>query len=200
MEGGWHRGERRLPGAAGDAGAPTAQPRPPPPRPWAHRWKKREEPRPSPCQSRAACRPPLTAQSPRGLQTWLPLLPRSAPTRPGLPLGPEALPAGLPSRSYKTFREDRDTDRPACHPCRGPLGTYDIPSPKSAPWQETPLPQWAPPAHAHYRPSPPHLMCPNWCLPGPPDRGVHPILTSEELWEKTVHTAHASENGFVMNM
>ena len=31
----------------------------------------------------------------------------------------------------KTFRKDRDTDRPACHPGRGPLGTYATPSAKT---------------------------------------------------------------------
>ena len=31
----------------------------------------------------------------------------------------------------KTFRKDRDTDHLACHPGRGPLGTYTTPSAKT---------------------------------------------------------------------
>lgn len=163
-------GERRLPG---DAGAPRAQPRPPPPRPRRTDGRK-EEPRPA-RWSRAACRPPLTAQSPRGPQTWplhgrpVPLLlqlsshtARPAPRAAGSARGPSI-------RFLPDLREDRHIDRPACHPCGGHWKLTLHPLQRQCSAAGDAAAQWAAPAHAHYRPSP-HLSV--------PDRRVHPILTS----------------------
>ena len=68
-------------------GTEAAQCRPPP-CPQGHRWKNSEERRPGPCQSRAASRPALTAQSsPGSVDLAPPQAPRSlfsrrsAPTR-----------------------------------------------------------------------------------------------------------------------
>ena len=187
MEGGWHWGEQRLPAAAGVAGAPTAQRRPPPPRPWAHRRTEKSWDR---APVRAALHVDLRSQPspPRGLQTW-PLHRRHpAPPSPGAqlphaPTRPASRAGGSapgPSITFLWGRPSGKSGTQTAHlsPLQGAAGNLCYTLCKdSAPRQETLLPRWALPAHARYRPSP-CLMCPPLVPPGTAQqaRAPHPHL------------------------
>lgn len=187
MDGGWHRGN------AGCPVPPATRGRLLPSRVLllhapGHTDGRTEKSR-DPAPVRAALRVDLRSQPspPRGLQTW-PLHRHPAPPPPALSshtTRPACRAGGSARGASITFLQDlqgRQRHRPpACHPCRRPLGTYATPSPKTV------LRGRRPRCPGGLHPPLPTVAC-LLRISCVPDRPVHPILTSEELGEKTAHS------------